>query len=111
MQKNQSKVARICKLHRKTVKFIHDKRLSILAYEANGTPLTVKRPMCAKYPAVEAGVIDFIWYVRSKRLPVTSTHIKARALRAASKLEMFNFSASLGCLKKILAAICNTEVV
>ena len=102
VHKNQSQVARICKVHRKTVKSIHDKRILILADEANGIPFTVKRPLYAKYPAVEADVIDFIKYVSSKRLPVTSTHIKARALRAASKLNISNFSASNGWLENFL---------
>ena len=102
MHKNQSQVARICKVHRKIVKSIHDKGLLILADEANGVPLTVKRPLYVKYPAVEADVIDFIKYVRSKLLPVTSTHIKARALRAASKLNISNCSASNGWLEKFL---------
>ena len=100
VHKNQSKLARIWKVYRKKVKSIHDKHLSILACEANGTPLTVKRPLYAKHPAVEADVINFIKYVRSKRLSVTSTHNKERALCAASKLKISNFSASNGWLEK-----------
>ena len=76
-------------------------------------PLTVKRSQHPKYPAVEADVINFIKYVRSKRLPVTSTHIKARALCAASKLKISNLSASNGWLEKFLlrSASCMGKVV
>ena len=102
LHRNKSQVSRICKVHRKTVKNIEIKRAKLLADEANGIPLSVKRPLYAKYPALEADVIDFIKYARSKRLPVSSTHIKARALRAASKLSIHKFSASNGWLEKFL---------
>ena len=102
VHRNKSQVSRICKVHRKTVKNIESKRAKLLASEENGIPLSVKRTLYAKYRAVEADVIDFIKYARSKLLSVTSTHIKARKLCAAAKLSIQKFSASNGWLEKFL---------
>ncbi len=102
IHKNQAHVGRICKIHRKTVNNVLDSRERLLADEAKGIPLNVNCPLSAKWPAIEADVIDFVKYARSKRLPVPSTHIKARGLRAPSRLNITNFRASNGCLAKFL---------
>ena len=51
-------------------------RKSIYAAEISGTPIDVKRPLRAMYPAVYYAAVEFINFVRSERLPATSSHIK-----------------------------------
>ena len=102
MHQNQSQVGGICKIHRKTVKNVLLNRTKLLADEAKGIPSTIKRPLRARFPDVEADVLEFIKFVRSERLPVTSYHVKARALRAATKFNDNSFRASNGWLQKFI---------
>ena len=102
IHKNQTTVGRICKIHRRTVKNVLDKRESILSADIKGIPTNVKRPLKAKYLAVDNAVIDFINFARSQRLPVTSSHVQACALKAAKQHNIPSFSASNGWLHRFL---------
>ena len=99
---NKSLVGRICKIDRKSVRNILSRREKLLSDEMRGIPIHVKRPLFAEHPDIEADVIKFIKFVRSERLPVTSCHIKARALRAARNYNHTKFRASNGCLQKFI---------
>ena len=99
---NKSLVSRICKIDRKTVRKILARREKLLVDEAKGIPMYVKRPLCAKYPDIEADVINFIEFVRSERLPVMICHIKAHALRTALNNNHSEFRASNVSLQKYI---------
>ena len=102
VHKNQSLVRHVCKIHHKTVEDILDSRSRLLAQKVKGIPISVKRPIKAIYPLMEAEVLDFIKWVRSERFSVTNYHIKARALRAATRLKTFGFRASNGWLQNFI---------
>ena len=91
IQKNQSLVGRICKIHHKNVKNMLDSRSRLPAEEAKQIPISVKRPHKALYPLIKAEVLDFIKWLRSERFPVASYHVKSRAFRAASRQKYLVF--------------------
>ena len=88
IQKNQAQVARICNTHRETVKNVLDSRESIHSAEISGTHITVKRLLRAVHPAIDNTRIEFINFARSKRIPVTSSHIKSCAEQAAKRYKI-----------------------
>ena len=81
--RNFTNVGKICGIHRKTVANICKSRAVLLNKEKRNACSTVKRPLKAQYPLIEAKVLDFVVYARSHRYPITSSQIKEYALRAA----------------------------
>ena len=99
---NAAKVGRICKANPRTVLLCWKNRNVLAKLSTEKIPGTVKRPLKPRFPAIELGVGEFIRYIRSQRLPVTSSHVKACALRAAQALGISNFRPSNGWLQKFL---------
>ena len=99
---NFTTVAKLCGIHRKTVGNIWKNREALLNKEKRNACATVKRPLKAQYPLIEAKVLDFVVYARSQRYPVTSSQIKEYALRAAEQGNETRFRASNGWLQRFL---------
>lgn len=99
--KNVTKVGRICGIGRKTVSRIYKKKQVWLEQENMRVPIGVKRPLYARYPAIDAEVVEFVNFARSQRLPVSSCLIKMCALLAERKNNI-QFTASNGWLQKFI---------
>ena len=89
-------------IDRKTVRTVLAHCENLLAGEAKRISIHLKRLLCVHYPDIEADVFKFIKFVRSERLPVTSYHIKSRALRAGRNYNHSEFCASNECLQKFI---------
>ena len=95
-------MGKICGIHRETVANIWDGREAFLNKEKRNACTTLKRPLKAQYPLIEAKVLDFVVYARSQRYPITSSQIREYALRAAELSNETRFSASNGWLQRFL---------
>ena len=84
------------------MKNLLDSRSRITTEKAKGNLIPVKRPLKAMHNLMEVAVLDFVKWVHSERFPATSNHLKARALRAASKLKITGFRASIGFLQNLI---------
>ena len=93
---NVAKVDRICKTKPRKKLQCWNNRDELAKLSTEKIPGTIKRPLKSLFLAIELNVEEFIRYVRSQPLPITSTHSKACALRAAQDRRISNFHASFG---------------
>ncbi len=69
------------------------------AYE-NGSPPSARRTWKQKHPVIDEGVFDFVSFVRSQRLPVSSDEIRERARMIAEAYGITAFKSSSGWVQK-----------
>ena len=92
----------MCKMHRKTVENVLDKRESIRAADIAGTPIGVKCTLRASYPTLDNTATDFIKLTRSESLRVTSSHTKSCGEQSEKRCKIQSISESNGWLQKFL---------
>ena len=89
-------------MHPRTISRISKKRTWLIEQDRKGVPKYIKRPLYARFPAIENVVIKFIRFARAERLPVTLRLIQERARKEAETRNILNFNASRGWVEKFL---------
>ena len=64
--------------------------------------MRIRSALYAKFKLIDDEVVNFINFVRSQRLSVTKSHIKACTPQAATNLNIPEFKALNGCLQYFL---------
>ena len=82
---NAVKVSAVCKTNPRTVRRFWQNRVKLMELQGGSTPGSSKRPLEAQFPQVESEIDEFTRYVRSQHLPVSSSQVKACAIRAAKE--------------------------
>ena len=62
----------------------------------------VKRQLYARYPEIDAELMEFLQFARSQRLPISRTILQQRARIAAERLNVSEFKASNGYIDRFL---------
>ena len=88
--------------HPRTISRISKKRTWLIEQDRKGVPKEIKRPLYAKFPAIDNIVTEFKKFARSQRLPVTLRLIQGRARKEADTRGTLNFHASRGWVEKFL---------
>ena len=90
------------KLIERVVRRIKKFKCEIRQRIRNGAPLSVSRPLRAKYPILEERVSDLVKFLRLQRMVVSMEVIQTRACMVASDLNLPYFEASRGWMEKFI---------
>ena len=85
-----------------TVARVQKSESRILQQESLCTPHEVKQQLCARYPEVNAELLEFLKFSRSQRLPVSKTILQQRARIATDRFNVTGFKASNGYINRFL---------
>ena len=100
--KLRTKIAFMFKVRPRTISRISKKRACLIEQDRKRVPKDIKRPLYAKFLAIDSVVIEFIRFARSQRLPVTLRLTQVDARKEADKQGILNFHASRGWVEKFL---------
>ena len=90
------------KLHPRTISRSSKKGTWLIEQHKKGALNNYERHSYAKFPATGNVLIEFIRFGKAEMLPINSWLIKERARQEAETLDILNFHASRGWVKRML---------